>query len=142
MVKRYIVELTGDEHQQLEQLLSRGKAGVRQIKRAQILLAADRGQVDEQIAASIQVHVATVERIRKRFVLGGLTHALNENKRPGGKTKLDGKGEAMLVALACSEPPRGHTVWTMQMLANRLVELNVVEHISDETVRQRLKKTS
>jgi len=75
-------------------------------------------------------------------VIGGLGHALNENKRPGGKAKLDAKGEAMLVALACSEPPRGHTVWTMQMLANRLVELNVVKHISDETVRQRLKKTS
>src|SRR5207253_8024982 len=121
MVKKFIVQLNEDEREQLRQLLSKGKAGVRQVKRAQILLAADRGQIDQQIAGSVQAHVATVERIRKRFVLGGLDHALTEDKRPGGKVKLDGKGEATLVALACSEPPTGHTVWTMQLLADRLV---------------------
>lgn len=141
MAKIYRVTLTGDEQQQLEQMLRKGKAKVRQVKRAQILLAAHGGQIDQQIAANVQVHVATVERIRKRFVEGGLEYALNEDKRPGGKTILDGKGEAMLVALACSEPPSGHTTWTMQMLADRLVELKVVDHISDETVRLRLKKT-
>ncbi len=141
MAKKYLVELTTEEQKQCEQLLRKGKAKVRQLKRAQILLAAHQGQVDEQIATSVQVHVATVERIRKRFVLAGLEYALNEDKRPGGKAKLDGKGEARLVALACSEPPSGYTSWTMQMLAERLVALKVVEHISDETVRQRLKKT-
>jgi transposase len=142
MVKKFMVQLSEGEREQLQQLLRKGKAGVRQVKRAQILLAADSGQIDQQIAVSVQAHVATVERIRKRFVLGGLDHALNEDKRPGGKVKLDGKGEATLVALACSEPPTGHSVWTMQMLADQLVQLGVVEQISDETVRQRLKKTS
>jgi transposase len=141
MAKKYEVKLSEEERVQLQQLLRKGKAGVRQVKRAQILLAADSGQIDQQIADSVQVHVATVERTGKRFVLGGLDHALNEDKRPGGKVKLDGEGEAMLVALACSDPPTGHTVWTMQMLADRLVELGIVEQISDETVRQRLKKT-
>lgn len=141
MAKKYGVNLTEAERDQLVKLLSKGKVGVRQTKRAQILLAADKDQVDQQIADSVQVHVATVERTRKRFVLGGLDHALTEDKRPGGKVKLDGKGEATLVALACSDPPTGHTVWTMQMLADQLVELGIVESLSDETVRQRLKKT-
>jgi transposase len=141
MAKKYIVELTAEERQGLEKLLRKGKISVRRLKRAQVLLAADAGQMDQQIAQTIQVHVATVERIRKRFVLGGVDHALTEKKRPGGKVKLDGKGEAILVALACSDPPKGHAVWTMQMLADRLVELGAVEWISDETVRIRLKKT-
>ena len=141
MTKKYIVELTAEERQGLEKLLRKGKISVRRLKRAQVLLAADAGQMDQQIAQTIQVHVATVERIRKRFVLGGVDHALTEKKRPGGKVKLDGKGEAILVALACSDPPKGHAVWTMQMLADRLVELGAVENISDETVRLRLKKT-
>ncbi len=141
MVKKFIVQLKEEEREQLQELLRKGKAGVRRVKRAQILLAADGGQIDQQVAANVQVHVATVERTRKRFVLGGLDYALTEDKRPGGKVKLDGKGEATLVALACSDPPTGHTVWTMQMLADRLVELGIVESLSDETVRQRLKKT-
>ena len=141
MTKKYIVELTAEERQGLEKLLRKGKISVRRLKRAQVLLAADAGQMDQQIAQTIQVHVATVERIRKRFVLGGVDHALTEKKRPGGRVKLDGKGEEILVALACSDPPKGHAVWTMQMLADRLVELGAVEWISDETVRIRLKKT-
>lgn len=141
-MKKYVVELSGSERETLKKLLSKGKVGVRQVKRAQILLAADQGQIDEQIAATVQVHVATVERIRKRLVLGGLEYALHDDPRPGGKVKLDGKGEAVLVALACSEAPGGHATWTMQMLADRLVELGVVESLSDETVRLRLKKTS
>ena len=141
MAKKYIVELTGEERNALEKLLRKGKISARRLKRAQILLAADAGQIDQHIAQTVQVHVATVERIRKRFVLGGVDHALNEKRRPEGKVKLDGKGEATLVALACSDPPQGHAVWTMQLLADRLVELGAVESISDETVRLRLKKT-
>ena len=140
MAKKYIVELTAEERNGLEKLLRKGKISARRLKRAQILLAADAGQMDQQIAQTIQVHVATVERIRKRFVLGGVEHALTEKKRPGGQVKLDGKGEAILVALGCSDPPKGHATWTMQMLADRLVELGAVETISDETVRLRLKK--
>jgi transposase len=142
MAKKYEVRLGEEEREQIKQLLSKGKTGVRQVKRAQILLAAEKGLTDQQIADTVGVHVATVERIRKRLVLGGLEHALKEDHRPGGQIKLDGEGEAILVALACSEPPLGHTTWTMQMLADRLVEMQVVEAISDETVRQRLKKTN
>ena len=141
MAKKYIVELTAEERDALEKQLRKGKISARRLKRAQILLAADAGQIDQQIAQTVQVHVATVERIRKRFVLGGVDHALTEKKRPGGQAKLDGKGEATLVALACSDPPNGHATWTMQMLADRLVEMGVVGSISDETVRLRLKKT-
>ena len=141
MAKKYIVELTAEERDALEKQLRKGKISARRLKRAQILLAADAGQIDQQIAQPVQVHVATVERIRKRFVLGGVDHALTEKKRPGGQAKLDGKGEATLVALACSDPPNGHATWTMQMLADRLVEMGVVGSISDETVRLRLKKT-
>jgi transposase len=130
MVKRYVVELNVAERQELEGLLNKDKLSVRKVKRAQILLAAAKGQIDEQIAATLGVHVHTIERTRKRFVQGGLDKALNEDPRPGGQTKLDDKGEAVLVALACSEAPQGYSAWTMQMLADRLVELGVVDSIS------------
>jgi transposase len=142
MAKIYLVDLNDGERQRLEGMLRKGKLSPRKLKRAQILLAADAGQKDAVIAKTLRVHVHSVERTRKRFVLGGLEKALNEDKRPGGKVKLDGKGEAVLVALACSDPPKGHTTWTMQMLADRLVQMRVVEHISDEAVRLRLKKTT
>ena len=142
MAKKYHVTLSETEREQLQAMLGKGKLSVRKVKRVQVLLAAASGQLDEQIASTIQLHVNTVERIRKRFVEGGIEYALTEGKRPGGKTKLDGKGEAVLVALACSEPPAGEAQWTMQLLADRLVELGVVEQISDETVRRRLKKTN
>jgi transposase len=96
---------------------------------------------DEKIAAALHVHRVTVERIRRRFVEGGLEQALNEQPRLGGRPKLDDKQEAMLVALACSQAPEGRSRWTLQLLADRLVELDVVDAISDETVRRTLKKT-
>ena len=142
MPKKYHVKLSESERKQLQALLSKGKLSVRKVKRAQILLAADGGSIDEEIAKTLQVHVNTVERIRKRLVEGGLDHALAEDHRPGGKSKLDGKDEAVLVALACSDPPAGHAQWTMQLLADHLVTLGIVEQISDETVRKHLKKTN
>lgn len=141
MAKKYHVKLTADERSTLEQLLRKGVISARKLKRAQVLLAADTGEKDERIAALVQVHVNTVERIRKRCVEGGVEYALSEDPRPGGKFKLDGEGEALLVALACSDPPEGQAQWTMQLLADRLVEMRVVTSISDETVRLRLKKT-
>jgi transposase len=134
--------LTAEEREHLEKILRKGKLSVRHLKRPQTLLAADAGQKDEQVAQTVCVHVATVERTRKRFVEGGLEHALTESNRPGGKSILDGKGEALLMALACSDAPEGHATWTMQLLADRRVELGVVDSISDETVRLRLKKTT
>ena len=142
MAKKYVVKLTEGERTHLKQLLSKGRVSARKLKRAQILLAADAGQIDEGIAANIQAHVNTVERVRRRFVEGGVEHALTEAKRPGGKSKLDGKGEAMLIALACSDPPTGRRQWTMRLLAERLVELGVANSLSDETVRLHLKKTT
>lgn len=142
MAKKYIVELTADEKEQLLDLTRKGKTSARKLKRAQILLLANEGKIDETICAALHVGLSTVERIRKRFVLEGLEAALNERPRPGGQRKLGSKGEAVLATLAESEPPEGHTRWTMQLLVKRLVELKVVESISDETVRKALKKSA
>jgi transposase len=142
MAKKYIVELTADEKEQLLDLTSRGKTSARKLKRAQILLLANESKIDETICAGLHVGLATVERVRKRFVLEGLEVALNERHRPGGQRKLGPKGEAVLATLAESEPPEGHTRWTMKLLVKRLVELKMVESISDETVRKTLKKSA
>jgi transposase len=112
------------------------------MKRAQILLKTADGQHDEEIIAALSVGHSTVERIRRRFVEGGIARALNEDPRPGQARKLDGRGEAQLIALTCSERPDGQARWSVRLLADKLVELGVVEHISHETVRQTLKKTT
>jgi hypothetical protein len=141
MLKRYHVDLTRKERTELLGLLNRGIAPARTLTRARILLAADEHKTDAAIAEALHIHPATVERTRRRFVEGRAARALHEKPRPGGRPKLDPKQEAFLVALACSEAPSGRGHWTMQLLAGRLVELGVVETISDETVRRALKKT-
>ena len=140
MTKVYVVDLTPDEREELLGLLKGGHARVRKTNRARILLLADEGRTDEEVAEALLTSVSTVERTRKRFVEGGLERALNESPRPGGKRKLTGKQEAYVVALACSDPPEGKKRWSMKLLADRLVELEIVEEISDETVRRTLKK--
>jgi transposase len=140
MAKRYKVEMTEQERSDLLVLTRKGKASVRRIKRALVLLRSDEGATDEQIVTGVGVGVATVERIRKRFVEGGLEAALSEKPRPPMPPKLTGKAEALLLALACSDVPGGRARWSMQMLADRLVELGAVDSISDETVRRTLKK--
>lgn len=142
MAKKYIVELTAQERSQLRALVRSGKARARRLAHARILLLADDGLTDEEIAASLHAGRSTVERTRKRLVEEGLESALSDRPRPGKAPKLNGKQEALLVALACSEPPAGRTRWTMQLLANRLIELKVVDSIVDETVRRVLKKTT
>ena len=137
MAKRYVVELTEDERTQLQTIGKKGKVVARRLRRAQLLLLAAEDYTDTDIAAAVQVGVSTVERIRKRFVEGGIEWALTECPRPGGTPKLQGKDEAFLIATACSMPPH----WTLQLLADRLVEVGVVETISDETIRRTLKKT-
>ena len=139
-LKKYVVELTAEERDELEALTGKGSISARRLKRALVLLAADEGRKDEQIAESARVHRTTVEYLRKRFVEEGLEAALSERMRPGRERVLDGKQEAYLVALACSKPPEGRASWTMQLLADRLVELQIVESISDETVRRTLKR--
>jgi len=141
-LKIYIVKLSREERQALLDLTRKGEIKARKMKRAMLLLKADEGLTDPEIMAAVNVSRPTVERIRKRFVEGGLEKALNEDPRPGQRRKLDGRGEAHLIALACSDPPVGHETWTLRLLGDKLVELRVVESISHETVRQTLKKTS
>ena len=121
MAKKYRVTLTAEEQQAIEALTKKGKVAARRLMRAHILRLADAKQTDAEIATALGVGVATVERIRAKFVVGGLEWALRERPRFGGKRKLDGKQEAFLVARVCSTPPVGHHCWTMQMLADRMV---------------------
>lgn len=138
--KKYIVKLEGDEREQLLALTRKGEIGARKMKRAQILLKVDEGWKDEDIIKALNTSRSTVERTRKRLVEGGLDKALNEDPRPGQRTKLDAKAEAHLVALACSDAPGGREHWPLRLLADKLVELGVVESISHEAVRQAMKK--
>ncbi len=136
----YNVRLSPEEGTRLLELTRKGKVPARQLRRAHILLLANEGAKDEAIADSLHVSLATVWRTRQRFVRENLERALAERPRPGAKRKLDGKVEAFLVALACSDAPEGREHWTMQLLADRLVALELVDSVSDETVRQVLKK--
>lgn len=140
--KKYLVNLSAEERQNLLDLTSKGTLNARKFKRAMVLLKADEGLSDPQIMAALHLSRPCVERVRQRFVADGLERALNENPRPGQKRKLDGRAEATLVATACSEAPAGHKHWTLRLLAGKLVELQVVEAVSHETVRRTLKKTS
>jgi len=141
MRKTYLVTLTDDERTTLHDLTKKGTGAARRLTRAHVLLHADAGVPDRTIAESLHIGRATVERIRKRFVAQGVEAALSERPRPGARCKLDGTAEAMLVAWTCSTPPDDRVCWTMQLLADKLVELKVVATISDETVRRTLKKT-
>ncbi len=149
MAKHYIVRLTNEERNQLGQLLARKRLAAQKRRRAQILMKADAGPagpawVDTRIAEAFDVSVVTVENVRKRCVLDGLDRAIQRKRqcRPSRQVVLDGEKEARLVALCCSEVPPGRGRWTLRMLADKLVELKIVDSISHETVRQTLKKTS
>jgi hypothetical protein len=148
-VKRYIVTLTDQERSELQRLLAGGKVSALKQAHARILLKADAAPggpawSDSMIAEAVEVGTATVERVRKRFVEQGLEAALvrKTQERPSRLKALDGRAEAKLIALACSPPPDGRKSWTMQLLADKLVELEVVPAICDETVRRCLKKAN
>ena len=138
---KYLVNLTDDERARLHAMITKGTGPARPLTRARILLAADRNDPDETIAYALHVHRTTVAAVRKRCVEHGLAAALFDAVRPGAPRKLDGVQEAFTIALACSDAPEGQTRWTMQLLADKLVALGVVETISDECVRETLKKT-
>lgn len=144
--KTFRVELSEVERAELVLLISRGSAAARTICRAHILLAAADDLFDPEVARALHVSEATVLRVRHRFAAAPvgerLERALYDRPRPGAARKLDAKGEAQLIALACSKPPEGHAVWSMQLLADKLVELHVIEAISDETVRRTLGEKS
>ena len=141
-MKKYVVELNEDEVHQLKQLTKKGATCARKLRRAQILLSANEGKADKEIAQVLATSVPTVQRVRRRFVEEGLEPALSERPRIGGalQRKLDGHQEAYLVALASSDPPEesGGRRWSMRMLAEKLVEVGLVEEISGETVRRKL----
>ena len=146
--KKYRVKLSGEEQEELKGLVSRGRGAAYKQTHARILLLVDESQgggalKDEDIAQALKVGSATVERVRRRCVEEGVEAALGRrqqvNRRP---RKLDGEGEAHLVAMACGEPPEGRASWTLQLLADRLVEWEIVDTICAETVRQTLKKTN
>src|SRR5467141_2265873 len=135
---RYRVELSQAERGELTAMLSKGKRAARKLKRAQILLAADAGHSDEEIARTVAVSGSTVYRTKRRFVEGNLERALSEEPRPGAARKLSGKEEALLVATACAKPPKGRARWTLELLAGAMVKLTEHKSLSHETVRRRL----
>lgn len=141
MHKKYLIDLTETELQQVYEVIDKGKISARKVRRAHILLLASEHETDDMITQEVHVSLPTVQRTRQRFVEGGLLYALNERRRSGQPGKLTGRQVAFLVALACTTPPNGRQRWTMQLLADKLIALHLVETISDETVRQQLKKT-
>jgi hypothetical protein len=148
MATKYIVTLTADERHSLEQLIRSGTAVARKLTRARILLKIDCGEhgpawSDDEVSDALDTSPSTILRLRRRFIEQGFDAALDDRRADRVyDRKLDGAAEAHLVAIACSEPPSGRAAWTLQLLADRLVELSVVDSISDETVRRALKKTS
>ena len=138
---KYVVDLNEQEREHLLEVTRHGKSSARKIKRAHMLLKATQGLSDEQIAQAVDTSRATVLRTRKRFVEEGL-EALNERPRSGQPNKLDGRQQAHIIAVACSEPPQGRARWTLRLLAAKVVQLDFAESISPETVRNMLKKTN
>ena len=147
MARKYVVRLGPEEREALELLVKKGKTQAYRIKHANIMLAVDADGSDwsdEEAAEAFGCHVNTVANVRQRFVEQGLEAALERKKQqsPSRERILDGEKEARLIALACSAPPQGRSKWTLQLLADKLVALKVVESVSDQTVRRTLKKTN
>jgi hypothetical protein len=145
-VKKFVVRLTTDERGELRKLVKTGKAAAYKIRHANILLSADAnrlGWTDEQIGEAYSVTSKTVANVRQRFVNGGLKSALERKKRetPPRQKVLDGEKEARLIAITRTTPPQGYSRWSLRLLSDQLVELKIVESISNETIRQTLKKT-
>lgn len=142
MKKLHVVQLTSEERDRLLALTHKGETKARKLRRAQVLLLTDKGKTDEEIQDALSVSPTMIYRTRQKFAQEGLEAALSEKPRCGGPRKLDAKGEAFLVATACSVAPDGQEHWTMQLLADQLVKMEIISSISDETVRLVLKKRS
>jgi transposase len=144
MPQKHLVQLGDGDRHQLRSLLRKGRASARTLTRARVLLKAHAGLCDEQIAAELDVSVSLIYDVRRRFVQQGLSAALQRRPQPPrpDKRKLDGDGEAHLIALTCGAPPAGRGGWTLRLLADRMVELQYAATLSHETVRTVLKKTS
>jgi transposase len=142
MDKKPVVKLTPKERKRLLAMVHKGKNKAAVIQRAHILLKSDEGKTDREISEMLYISEQTVRRTRVRYAEAGLNEALEDRPHPVPEPKLNDSQTAYLVALACSEPPAGQARWTMELLATRLVEDGIVEHISAETVRLVLKKTN
>ena len=142
MAHKYLVDLTEEEQGSLLDVIHKGKTTARRVARAHVLLRAAEGVTDKEIAQTLHVGMATVHRTRRRFVDEGLSAALSERPRSGSPSALTGKQAAFLVALACTTPPAGRWRWTLQLLADRFIELRQIDMISADTVRRVLKKTT
>lgn len=140
--KIHHINLNDRDYDYLQHYVQSGQKAARAINRARILLFADAGMNDEEIAATLCLSMATVYRVRKNYHTNGLPRALTEQVRRGAPAKLDGRAEATLTMLACSTPPEGYGRWTLQLLADKLVELEVVPSVSLPTVQRALKKTN
>ena len=144
MTTKYHIYLTTENRQELESLIRSGESSARTQTRARILLLTDENQKKkkgaEEIASILMCSLPTITNIRRKFVEGGLENALYDQVRPGATPKITGEIEAQLTMLACSTPPEGRSRWTLQLLADRLVELKLVDSISDVAVMHRLKK--
>jgi len=148
-MKRWVVRLEAEERTLLERLVRQGKAAAYKIRHAHVLLAVDEsdagpGLPDEQVARTLGIAVRSIESLRRRWVEEGMDAAIGRKKRerPSIEPMFDGRSEAKLIAVACGAKPQGRARWTLQLLADRVVELKIVEHCSRETVRRTLKKTS
>ena len=138
---KYAVRLTPEQRGELQHLIRVGKSPARVTARARILLKSDDGWSAPQVAGALDVALGTVYRIKQRFTEEGLDGALWDRRQAHRHRKLDDRGEAHLIALACSEPPKGHSHWTLRLLAGKVVELGLASSMSHEGVRRRLKKT-
>ena len=142
MKKQYKVELSQEERSQRTRLTTQGTEKVRKVKPAKILLLADEGKKDEEIAERVEVSVGTVERIRKRYAQEGLEGAVNEKPRSGRPIGISAQTRAKITALACTDAPEGRARWTLRLLADKVVELEYIDSISYQSVRNILKKTN
>ena len=139
--KKYVVKLSPEERNSLQEIISSGKRSAKKILRARVLLKADASWFDEKIAEALEVNVRTIERMRQQFVEEGFDSFMSGHKsRRQYPRKLDGKQEAQLTTIACSQAPEGRSRWTLRLLADRMVQLDYIESLSHETVRQVLKK--
>jgi transposase len=141
-LKQFRVELSEQERQQLQKIVRFGKDKARKITRCRILLLADKGKTDQEISDALNVCLATIFNIRRRYCQGGLERAISEEARSGQPPKFKGKSMAKITALACSKPPEGRAKWSLRLLADRVIELDIVETISHVSVYNILKKTN
>lgn len=142
MRKAKVIELPAQERERLEQFVKSGKALARHLQHAQVLLKLDEGWLDKQIAQAFNLSTRTIIRLRQRYLAEGLEAVLSDKPRSGAPKKLDGQLQALVVATACSTPPAGHERWNLRLLADKMVELELVEDISHTTIARILKKTN